>query len=146
MRRFLPAGGGGGGEPSSSSSSGGQHQHGGGLAGERAAAGLRYRGGDISLGHGHDDGHRRHQYHLGAGDAADRQNNGSMDMLARHSSSPVGFFSNLVMDNGERSSQPQFYACASNRLLINFHFHVLFFHFHHIYIAIELGACFSATN
>lgn len=92
MRRFLPVGGGGG-EPSSSSSSGGQHQQQGGLAGQRAAAGLRYRGGDISLGHehAHDDGHR----HL------DRQTtDGSMDMLARHSSSPVGFFSNLVVDNG----------------------------------------------
>lgn len=105
MRRFLPAGGGGG-EPSSSSSSGGQHQHQrGGLAGERAAAGLRYRGGDISLGHGHghDDGDG-HRHHLGSGGDADRQNDGSMDMLARHSSSPVGFFSNLVVDNGERSS------------------------------------------
>lgn len=99
MRRFLPAGGGG--EPSSSSSSGGHqhHQHGGLASSERAAAGLRYRGGaDISLGHGHghdDGGHGR------SIDAADRRNDGSMDMLARHSSSPVGFFSNLVVDNGE---------------------------------------------
>ncbi|XP_066327876.1 transcription factor bHLH129-like isoform X2 [Miscanthus floridulus] len=90
MRRFLPVGGGGG-EPSSSSSSGGHHHQQGGLAGQRAAAGLRYRGGDISLGHENDDGHRRH----------DRQTtDGSMDMLARHSSSPVGFFSNLMVDNG----------------------------------------------
>lgn len=99
MRRFLPAGGGGGGgEPSSSSSSGGHqhHQHGGLASSERAAAGLRYRGGaDISLGHGHDDGG-----HGRSIDAADRRNDGSMDMLARHSSSPVGFFSNLVVDNG----------------------------------------------
>lgn len=112
MRRFLPAGGGGGGgEPSSSSSSGG-HQHGGLASGERAAAGLRYRGGaDISLGHGHDDGG-----HGRSIDAADRRNDGSMDMLARHSSSPVGFFSNLVVDNGElaRDTTPQF------------HFHVCF--------------------
>lgn len=99
MRRFLPAGGGG--EPSSSSSSGGHqhHQHGGLASGETAAASLRYRGGaDISLGHGHghdDGGHGR------SIDALDRRNDGSMDMLARHSSSPVGFFSNLVVDNGE---------------------------------------------
>lgn len=88
---------GGGGEPSaSSSSSGGQQHHHqlGERGGDRAAAaGLRYGGGDISLGH---HGHPHHQ--LG-GD--DRQVDGSMDMLARHSSSPAGFFSNLVMDNGE---------------------------------------------
>jgi len=93
MRRFLPVGGGGGGEPSSSSSSGER-------AGERAAAaGLRYGGGDISLGHGHGHGG-------GGGDAAERQQDGSMDMLARHSSSPAGFFSNLMVDNGEPTSQP----------------------------------------
>ncbi|KAL6634698.1 hypothetical protein ACP70R_027369 [Stipagrostis hirtigluma subsp. patula] len=98
MRRFLPTGGGGGGggEPSSSSSSGGQHQH-----GDRA--GLRYGGADISLGHGHDSGH--HQFG-GGGEALERQD-GSMDMLARHSSSPAGFFSNLVVvDNGYPSSKP----------------------------------------
>lgn len=102
MRRFLPVGGGGG-EPSSSSSSGGHqhHQHGGLASGERAAAGLRYRGGaDISLGHGHGHGHDDGG-HGRSIDAADRRNDGSMDMLARHSSSPVGFFSNLVVDNGE---------------------------------------------
>ncbi|KAJ1279859.1 hypothetical protein BS78_04G188100 [Paspalum vaginatum] len=93
MRRFLPPGGGGG-EPSSSSSSpGGRHQHG-------DLAGLRYGGGgDISLGHGvgrHDEG-RHHQ--LGVGEA-ERPQDGSMDMLARHSSSPAGFFSNLMVDNG----------------------------------------------
>jgi hypothetical protein len=87
MRRFMP-GGGGGREPPSSSSPGGR-------GGDRAAAGgLRYGGGDIPL--GHDDG----RPHLGVG-AGERQQDGSMDMLARHSSSPTGFFSNLVMDNGE---------------------------------------------
>ncbi|KAK3158395.1 hypothetical protein QOZ80_2AG0136620 [Eleusine coracana subsp. coracana] len=94
MRRFMP--GGGGGEPSaSSSSSGGQHhQHGERGGGDSRAAGLRYGGGDISLGHhGHDGHHHPHQL------------DGSMDMLARHSSSPAGFFSNLVMDNGYPSSK-----------------------------------------
>ncbi|CAL5021036.1 unnamed protein product [Urochloa decumbens] len=109
MRRFLPGvGGGGGGEPSSSSSSGGQHrQRGGELAGERGA-GLRYGGGDISLGHGHDGGggHRRHHHQLGGGEAERQQHDdGSMDMLARHSSSPAGFFSNLMVDNGYPSSK-----------------------------------------
>ncbi|KAL6899365.1 hypothetical protein ACP4OV_006023 [Aristida adscensionis] len=91
MRRFLPtgAGGGGAGEPTSSSSSGG---------GDRA--GLRYgAGADISLGHGHDGSGSGSQFGGGEAAAADRQD-GSMDMLARHSSSPVGFFSNLVVDNG----------------------------------------------
>jgi hypothetical protein len=88
----MPGGGGGGREPSSSSSSGGR-------GGDRAAAGgLRYGGGDISLGHGGHDG--RHHFGAGAGNE-ERQQDGSMDMLARHSSSPTGFFSNLVMDNGE---------------------------------------------
>ncbi|CAN6232364.1 unnamed protein product [Urochloa humidicola] len=114
MRRFLPGvgGGGGGGEPSSSSSAstGGQHrqQRGGELAGER---GLRYGGGDISLGHGHDGGGgggHRHHHQLGiggGGDAEGQQDDGSMDMLARHSSSPAGFFSNLMVDNGYPSSK-----------------------------------------
>ncbi|PAN06909.1 hypothetical protein PAHAL_1G296800 [Panicum hallii] len=104
MRRFLPVGGGGG-EPSPSSSTGGRGE----LAGERgAAAGLRYGGGDISLGHGHGGGgggHRHHHQLGGGGDAAERQQDGSMDMLARHSSSPAGFFSNLVVDNGYPSSK-----------------------------------------
>ncbi|XP_062219557.1 transcription factor bHLH128-like isoform X2 [Phragmites australis] len=95
MRRFLPAGGGG--EPFSSSSSSGGRQHHGERAGDRAA-GLRYDGGDISLGYAHDG--RRHL----AGEAPDRQD-GSMDMLARHSSSPAGFFSNLMADNGYPSSK-----------------------------------------
>ena len=104
MRRFLPVGGGGG-EPSSSSSSGGR-------AGERAAepAGLRYGRGDISLGHGHGHG----------GDAAERQQDGSMDMLARHSSSPAGFFSNLVVDNGEPTSSHPLIIIASA-----YHYHLL---------------------
>ncbi|CAO2039539.1 unnamed protein product [Urochloa humidicola] len=121
MRRFLPGvgggGGGGGGEPSSSSSASpaGQHrqQRGGELAGER---GLRYGGGDISLGHGHDGGggggggggHRHHHHQLGIGGGGDtegQQDDGSMDMLARHSSSPAGFFSNLMVDNGYPSSK-----------------------------------------
>jgi len=105
MRRFLPVGGGGGGEPSSSSSSGER-------AGERAAAaGLRYGGGDISLGHGHGGG---------GGDAAERQQDGSMDMLARHSSSPAGFFSNLVVDNGEPTSSHPLIIIASA-----YHYHLL---------------------
>ncbi|CAL4886850.1 unnamed protein product [Urochloa decumbens] len=106
MRRFLP-GVGGGGEPSSSSSSGGQHRQRGGERGG-APGGLRYGGGDISLGHGHDDGgggHRHHQQ-LGGGEAERQQHDdGSMDMLARHSSSPAGFFSNLMVDNGYPSSK-----------------------------------------
>jgi hypothetical protein len=41
-----------------------------------------------------------------------------MDMLARHSSSPGGFFSNLTVDNGEPTSQPLIAnASASYRLL-----------------------------
>ncbi|CAL4968381.1 unnamed protein product [Urochloa decumbens] len=110
MRRFLPGvggGGGGGGEPSSSSSSGGQHRQRGGERGG-APGGLRYGGGDISLGHGHDGGgggHRHHQQ-LGGGEAERQQHDdGSMDMLARHSSSPAGFFSNLMVDNGYPSSK-----------------------------------------
>jgi hypothetical protein len=89
---------GGGGEPSSSSS-GGQHRsrHGEGGDDRAAACGgqLRYGGGDISLGHGHP------QLGAGAGNEDRLQDDGSMDMLARHSSSPAGLFSNLVMDNGE---------------------------------------------
>jgi hypothetical protein len=65
-----------------SSSSGGHHRR---RHGERG-------GGDIPLGHGHP------QLGAGAGNE-DRQQNGSMDMLAHHSSSPAGLFSNLVMDN-----------------------------------------------
>ncbi|CAN6279116.1 unnamed protein product [Urochloa humidicola] len=109
MRRFLPGVGGGGGEPSSSSSSGGHHrQRGGG----DLAAGLRYGGGDISLGHGHDGGGgggHRHHHQLGIGgggrEAERPHDDGSMDMLARHSSSPAGFFSNLMVDNGYASSK-----------------------------------------
>lgn len=104
MRRFLPSAVGGGGEPSSSSSSGGHHHNRRGevVAGE-AAAGLRY---DISLGHGgrhgHDEGGGGHLHHQLGGGEVERQQDGSMDMLARHSSSPAGFFSNLTVDNGEQ--------------------------------------------
>ncbi|XP_062222838.1 transcription factor bHLH128-like isoform X2 [Phragmites australis] len=98
MRRFLPAGGGR--EPSSSSSSGGQQQRHGERAGDRA--GLRYGRADISLGRGH--GHAHDDYRqLGGGEV--EQQDGSMDMLARHSSSPAGFFSNLMVDNGYPSSK-----------------------------------------
>jgi hypothetical protein len=90
MRRFMP---GGGGEPSSSSSDR-RRRHGEGGDDRAAGGGLRYGGGDISLGHGHP------QLGAGAGNE-DRQQDGSMGMLARHSSSPAGLFSNLVMDNGE---------------------------------------------
>uniref|UniRef100_A0A0D9VI01 Uncharacterized protein n=1 Tax=Leersia perrieri TaxID=77586 RepID=A0A0D9VI01_9ORYZ len=76
MRRFLPVGVGGM-EPTSS----GQH-------GEAEAAGLRFGGGDISLGpHGSGGGGGHHLQ------------DGSVDLLARHSSSPAGFFSNLMVSN-----------------------------------------------
>jgi len=97
MRRFMPAGGGGGGEPTSSSSSG---QHGGDHPGsDAAAAGLRYGGGDISLGRGHDI--HRAQYR---GEAEMKDDEGA-DMLSRHSSSPAGFFSNLMVDDGFHGSR-----------------------------------------
>lgn len=86
----MPAGAGGG-EPTSSSSSGQHGDHAGNEAAAAAAAagGLRYGGGDISLGRGHDL-HRAQMKDDGA------------DMLARHSSSPAGFFSNLMVDEGFR--------------------------------------------
>ncbi|XP_052142625.1 transcription factor bHLH128-like isoform X1 [Oryza glaberrima] len=86
MRRFLPVGGGGGGgvEPSSSSTTP--------QRGEAEAAGLRFGGGDISLGpHGGGGGGGGHGHQL---------QDGSVDLLARHSSSPAGFFSNLMASNG----------------------------------------------
>ncbi|KAG8071358.1 hypothetical protein GUJ93_ZPchr0006g43616 [Zizania palustris] len=84
-RRFLPTGGGV--EPSSSSSSSGQR------AGEAAAGGpgLRFGGGDISLGP-HGGG--------GGGGGGGGHHDGSVDLLGRHSSSPAGFFSNLMVSNG----------------------------------------------
>lgn len=88
MRRFLPVGGGGGGgvEPSSSSTTP--------QRGEAEAAGLRFGGGDISLGpHGGGGG--------GGGGHGHQLQDGSVDLLARHSSSPAGFFSNLIASNGK---------------------------------------------
>jgi hypothetical protein len=88
MRRFMPAGGGGG-EPTSSSSSG---QHG---DNEAPGGGLRYGGGDISLGRGQD---LRGAAHFRG--EAEMKDDGA-DMLSRHSSSPAGFFSNLMVDDGK---------------------------------------------
>jgi hypothetical protein len=96
MRRFMPAGGGGG-EPTSSSSSG---QHGDQSGNEAAAAGgLRYGGGDISLGRGQDI-HRAAHFR----GEAEMKDDGA-DMLSRHSSSPAGFFSNLMVDDGKAYHQ-----------------------------------------
>ncbi|KAK1618002.1 hypothetical protein QYE76_023519 [Lolium multiflorum] len=92
MRRFMPAGGGGG-EPTSSSSSGQHGDHPGNEA-AAAAGGLRYGGGDISLGRGGHDLHRA-QFR----GEAEMKDQGA-DMLSRHSSSPAGFFSNLMVDDG----------------------------------------------
>ncbi|VAI58241.1 transcription factor bHLH128 isoform X1 [Triticum aestivum] len=89
MRRFLPAGAG---EPSSSSSSGPHGKHEGSEA-AAAGGGLRYGGGDISLGRGNDLLHG--QFRGGEGEMKDD----GADMLARHSSSPAGFFSNLMVDD-----------------------------------------------
>ncbi|CAM0945345.1 unnamed protein product [Alopecurus aequalis] len=94
MRRFMPAGGGG--EPTSSSSSGQHGEHAGNEAAAAAGGGLRYGGGDISLGRGHDP-HRAH-FRSGRGEAEMKAD--GADMLARHSSSPAGFFSNLMADEG----------------------------------------------
>uniref|UniRef100_A0A453P126 Uncharacterized protein n=1 Tax=Aegilops tauschii subsp. strangulata TaxID=200361 RepID=A0A453P126_AEGTS len=92
MRRFLPAGVG---EPSSSSSSGPHGKHEGSEA-AAAGGGLRYGGGDISLGRGNDLLHG--QFRGGEGEMKDD----GADMLARHSSSPAGFFSNLMVDDGNK--------------------------------------------
>ena len=89
----MPAGGGGGGEPTSSSSSGQHGEH-----DAAAVGGLRYGGGDISLGRGHDV--HRAQFRGEAEMKAD----GGADLLARHSSSPAGFFSNLMVDDGKAYS------------------------------------------
>lgn len=96
MRRFLPAGAG---EPSSSSSSGPHGKHEGGNEAAAAAGGLRYGGGDISLGRGNDLLHG--QFRGGEGEMKDD----GADMLARHSSSPAGFFSNLMVDDGYHGSR-----------------------------------------
>uniref|UniRef100_A0A453P1D3 BHLH domain-containing protein n=1 Tax=Aegilops tauschii subsp. strangulata TaxID=200361 RepID=A0A453P1D3_AEGTS len=95
MRRFLPAGVG---EPSSSSSSGPHGKHEGSEA-AAAGGGLRYGGGDISLGRGNDLLHG--QFRGGEGEMKDD----GADMLARHSSSPAGFFSNLMVDDGYHGSR-----------------------------------------
>ncbi|VAI46732.1 transcription factor bHLH128 isoform X1 [Triticum aestivum] len=92
MRRFLPAGAG---EPSSSSSSGPHGKHEGSEA-AAAGGGLRYGGGDISLGRGNDLLHG--QFRGGGGGGGEMKDDGA-DMLARHSSSPAGFFSNLMVDD-----------------------------------------------
>ncbi|XP_010235663.1 transcription factor bHLH128 [Brachypodium distachyon] len=106
MRRFLPGGGGGGGggggEPSSSSSSHGGDQH---AAAGSNDGGLRYGGGDISLGRGHDQQLHHQAQFRGAGGEAEMKgrDDGGADLLARHSSSPAGFFSNLMVDDGSRA-------------------------------------------
>uniref|UniRef100_A0ACD5Z161 Uncharacterized protein n=1 Tax=Avena sativa TaxID=4498 RepID=A0ACD5Z161_AVESA len=98
MRRFMPAGGG---EPTSSSSSGQHGDHpGSDTAAGGAGGGLQYGGGDISLGRGHDL-HHRAQYR---GEAEMKDDEGA-DMLSRHSSSPAGFFSNLMVDDGFHGSR-----------------------------------------
>lgn len=81
-------GGGGGGEPTSSSSSGQHGDHPG-----NEAAGLRYGGGDISLGRGSD-------LHRAQFRGEEEMKDQGADLLARHSSSPAGFFSNLMVDDG----------------------------------------------
>ncbi|CAL5068577.1 unnamed protein product [Urochloa decumbens] len=89
VRAFFPAHGG---EAASSS------------GGDRAAAGQqqRYGGhGEISLGHGHGQGmHHHHRYHQFGVEGRQHQDAAGPPALPRHSSSPPGFFSSPVVDNG----------------------------------------------
>uniref|UniRef100_A0A0D9W6J0 Uncharacterized protein n=1 Tax=Leersia perrieri TaxID=77586 RepID=A0A0D9W6J0_9ORYZ len=83
-RTFFPVPGGGG-----------EQQQQQPAAAERA---MRHYGGgggsaEISLGHGH--GHGQHHFHQFGVEAKDGQS-----LMARHNSSPPGFFSSPVMDNG----------------------------------------------
>lgn len=81
VRAFFPAPGG---EPPASA--------------DRAAQQQRYGHGEISLGnHGH--AHRYHQF--GVEGKKPQDGGPSAATLPRHSSSPPGFFSSPVMDNGK---------------------------------------------
>jgi hypothetical protein len=82
VRAFFPAPEGGG-EPSAASSSAERRQQ------------QRY-GAEISLGHGM---HRYHQFGVEG-----NQDGGTSGSLPRHSSSPPGFFSSPVVDNGKEQS------------------------------------------
>ncbi|KAL6838274.1 hypothetical protein ACP4OV_031902 [Aristida adscensionis] len=105
VRAFFPAPDGGGELPSSSSSS----------SAERAPgphAQQRWYGGaggaEISLGHGHGHGHGHgmHHYHqFGVEAGKDDGGGSSVPQLPRHSSSPPGFFSSPVVDNGFPSAR-----------------------------------------
>ncbi|CAN6276107.1 unnamed protein product [Urochloa humidicola] len=98
VRAFFPAHGG---EAASSSSSGGDRA---------AAAAGRY--GEISLGHGqgtmHHHHHRYHQFGVeGRQQDAAAAAGPSPAALPRHSSSPPGFFSSPVVDNGFPSARAE---------------------------------------
>uniref|UniRef100_A0A0E0KS57 BHLH domain-containing protein n=1 Tax=Oryza punctata TaxID=4537 RepID=A0A0E0KS57_ORYPU len=95
-RTFFPVPGGGGEQPT-----------------ERAMRQQHYGGGsgaEISLGHGHGHGyggqHHFHQFGVEAKDGGDGGGGGAdqSGFLTRHNSSPPGFFSSPVMDNGFSSS------------------------------------------
>ncbi|CAN6239934.1 unnamed protein product [Urochloa humidicola] len=96
VRAFFPAHGG---EAAASSSSG-----------DRAAA-ARYGGhGEISLGHEHGQGmHHHHRYHQFGVEGRQQQDAaaGPSAALPRHSSSPPGFFSSPVVDNGFPSARAE---------------------------------------
>jgi hypothetical protein len=94
VRAFFPAPGAGEPPPSSSSADHAPGQH-----------GHRYGGGggaEISLAHagqGHGAAAAHHRYHQ-FGVEPGRQDGASSASLPRHSSSPPGFFSSPVVDNG----------------------------------------------
>ncbi|KAL5213730.1 hypothetical protein ABZP36_002882 [Zizania latifolia] len=78
------------------------------IAAERAMMRQQHYGGgvaEISLGHGHCHGHSHGQHHFHQfGVEAKPDGGGPSGLLTRHSSSPPGFFSSPVVDNGFSSS------------------------------------------
>ncbi|XP_062227407.1 uncharacterized protein LOC133925523 [Phragmites australis] len=97
VRAFFPAHEGAGGEPSSSPAERAppwQHQRYGGV------------GAEISLGHAHGQGHGMRRYHqFGVEGKQDHGGGTSSGSLPRQSSSPPGFFSRPVVDNGFPSAR-----------------------------------------
>ena len=93
VRDFFPARGAAGEPPPPPPMQQGRHHYGGG-------------GPEISLahGHGHGQGHlwiHRHRYHQFAVEGRQDGGSPSSASLPRHSSSPPGFFSSPVVDNGK---------------------------------------------
>ncbi|BAS89829.1 Os04g0489600 [Oryza sativa Japonica Group] len=115
-RTFFPVPGGGGEQQPPERAMRQQHYGGGGSG----AA-------EISLGHGHGHGGKHHFHQFGV-EAKDGGGGGDQSgFLTRHNSSPPGFFSSPVMDNGYCT------LCSLNYVYLRFAVLIRLFHYYRVW-------------